>query len=176
VDQKEAFALTFPLIVTATGAKMGKTAAGAVWLSAELTSAFDFYQYFINIDDRDVGKFLKLFTFLPMAEILRLEALEGAELRAAKQVLAFEVTRLLHGEAAAQAAQQSAQAAFSGGGAGDANVPSHELTAAELAAGVKVVDLLAACGLAASRARPGGWWSRAGCGWGTARWGPWTIS
>jgi tyrosyl-tRNA synthetase len=151
VDQKDAFALTFPLIVTATGAKMGKTAAGAVWLSADLTSAFDFYQYFINVDDRDVGKFLKLFTFLPTAEILRLEALQGAELRAAKQVLAFEVTKLLHGEAAARDAQQSAQAAFGGGGAGDANVPSHGLRAAELAAGVKVVDLLAACGLAASK-------------------------
>ena len=117
VDQKEAFALTFPLMVTATGAKMGKTAAGAVWLSPELTSVFDFYQYFINVDDRDVGRFLKLFTFLPLPEIERLTAVQGAELRAAKQALAFEATRIVHGDEAAEAAQRAAAAAFGGGGA-----------------------------------------------------------
>ena len=150
VDHKEAYALTFPLVVTATGVKMGKTAEGAVFLSPELTSVFDFYQYFINVDDRDVGRFLKLFTFLPLAEIDRLTAVQGAELRAAKQVLAFEATRIVHGDAAAEDARAGAQAAFQGGGAG-ANVPSHAVTAAELAAGLKIVDLLAACGLAASK-------------------------
>jgi tyrosyl-tRNA synthetase len=151
VDHKEAFALTHPLVVTASGAKMGKTAEGAIFLSAELTSVFDFYQYFINVDDRDVARFLKLFTLLPLEEIDRLTAVQGAELRAAKQTLAAEATRIVHGEAAAETARQAAQAAFGGGGPGDANVPSHALTAAELAAGVKIVDLLAACGLAASR-------------------------
>jgi tyrosyl-tRNA synthetase len=150
VDQKEAYALTFPLVVTASGVKMGKTAEGAVFLSPEMTSVFDFYQYFINVDDRDVGRLLKLFTFLPLPEIERLTAVQGAELRAAKQVLALEATRIVHGDGAAEEARKGAQAAFSGG-AGDASVPSHGVTAAELAAGLKVVDLLAACGLAASK-------------------------
>jgi tyrosyl-tRNA synthetase len=151
VDQKEAYALTFPLVVTASGAKMGKTAEGAVFLSPDLTSIFDFYQYFINVDDRDVGRFLNLFTFLPVAEIDRLTAVQGAELRAAKQTLAFEATRIVHGDAAAEDARKGAQAAFSGGAGGNANVPSQGVTAAELAAGLKVVDLLAASGLAASK-------------------------
>jgi tyrosyl-tRNA synthetase len=152
VDQKEAYALTFPLVVTATGVKMGKTAEGAVFLSPELTSVFDFYQYFINVDDRDVGRFLKLFTFLPLAEIDRLAALQGAELRTAKQTLALEATRVVHGDTAAEEARTGAQAAFGGGGAGaGTHVPSHEVTVAELGAGLKIVDLLAACGLAASR-------------------------
>jgi tyrosyl-tRNA synthetase len=151
VDQKQAYALTFPLVVTASGAKMGKTAEGAVFLSPEMTSVFDFYQYFINVDDRDVGRFLKLFTFLPLPEIERLTAVQGAELRASKQVLAFEATRVVHGDAAAEEARKGAQAAFGGGGAGDAKVPSHGVSAAELAAGYKIVDLLAASGLAASK-------------------------
>jgi tyrosyl-tRNA synthetase len=153
VEQKEAFGLTFPLLVTATGAKMGKTASGAIWLSAEQTSAFDFYQYFVNIDDRDVGRFLKLLTFLPMAEIQGLAAAQGAELRAGKQALAFEVTRIVHGQEAAETAQRAAQAAFggAGGGEGGADVPTHHLSLAELAAGAKIVDLLAASSLAASK-------------------------
>ena len=151
VEQREAYALTFPLLVTATGAKMGKTASGAVWLSAQLTSVFDFYQYFVNVDDRDVGRFLKLFTFLPMDEIARLAAAEGAELRAGKQALAFEVTKTVHGQEAAETAQRAAQAAFGGGGAGGADVPTHKLSQAELQAGAKIVDLLAASGLAPSK-------------------------
>jgi tyrosyl-tRNA synthetase len=149
LEQKEAFALTFPLVITAAGTKMGKTAAGAVWLAAELTSVFDFYQYFVNVDDRDVGRFLRLFTFLPLAEIEKLAALQGAELRTAKQALAFEATKVVHGEEAASAAQQAARAAF--GGSGDGEVPTHAITAAEAAAGYKVVDLLAASGLAPSK-------------------------
>jgi tyrosyl-tRNA synthetase len=152
MDGKDVHALTFPLMTTASGAKMGKTAAGAVWLSAALTSHFDFYQYFVNVDDRDVARFLRLYTFLPLDEVARLGALKGAEIRAAKAALAFEVTRIVHGDEAAAAAQRAAQAAF-GGGAGDAaaEVPTHELTQAELAAGAKVVDVLAASGLAASK-------------------------
>lgn len=151
VEGKEAYALTFPLLVTATGVKMGKTASGAIWLSAERTSVFDFYQYFVNVDDRDVGRFLKLLTFLPMEEIERLTALQGAEIRTAKQVLAFEVTRNIHGDEAAHAAQNAARAAFGGAGEGGGDVPSHKLSRAELQAGAKIVDLLAASGLAASK-------------------------
>ncbi|MBN2577063.1 MAG: tyrosine--tRNA ligase [Deltaproteobacteria bacterium] len=147
--QVETYALTFPLITTAAGAKMGKTAAGAVWLSGERTSPFDFYQYFVNVDDRDVGRFLKLLTFLPVDEIGRLAALEGAELRAAKHALAFEATALVHGKAAAETAQKAARAAFGGGG-GEL-VPTHVVTGSDLAAGLKTVDLLAAAGLVNSK-------------------------
>ena len=149
LHQAETYALTFPLITTAAGAKMGKTAAGAVWLAAERTSPFDFYQYFINVDDRDVGRFLKLLTFLPMDEIGRLTAREGAELRTAKQILAYEVTAIVHGKEAAENAQNAARAAFGGGG-GEL-VPTHVVSAAELSAGLKTVDLLAAAGLAVSK-------------------------
>jgi tyrosyl-tRNA synthetase len=147
LDQAEAYALTFPLITTAAGAKMGKTAAGAVWLAADRTSPFDFYQYFVNVDDRDVGRFLKLLTFLPMAELEKLAALEGAELRAAKQALALAVTEIVHGAEAAEAAQKAAQAAFGGGGAGEL-VPTYEV---DFSGEVKIVDLLAAAGLAPSK-------------------------
>jgi tyrosyl-tRNA synthetase len=149
LHQAETYALTFPLITTAAGAKMGKTAAGAVWLSAERTSPFDFYQYFVNVDDRDVARFLKLLTFLPMDEIGRLAALEGAELRVAKQTLAVAVTAIVHGQAEAEKAQNAARAAFGGGG-GDL-VPTHVVVASDVAAGLRTVDLLAAAGLAASK-------------------------
>jgi tyrosyl-tRNA synthetase len=149
LHQTETYALTFPLITTAAGAKMGKTAAGAVWLSAERTSPFDFYQYFVNVDDRDVGRFLKLLTFVPMDEVLRLSALEGAELRSAKQRLAYETTAIVHGKEAADMAQNAARAAFGGGG-GDL-VPTYTVSAANLVAGIKSVDLLTAAGLAVSK-------------------------
>jgi tyrosyl-tRNA synthetase len=149
LHQSETYALTFPLITTATGAKMGKTAAGAVWLSAERTTAFDFYQYFVNVDDRDVARFLKLLTFLPLDEIQRMTSAEGAELRAAKQTLAFETTAIVHGKEAAQTAQDAARAAFGGGG-GEL-VPTYAVDAAELQSGMKIVDLLFSAGLAASK-------------------------
>lgn len=149
LHQTETYALTFPLITTAAGAKMGKTAAGAVWLSADRTSPFDFYQYFVNVDDRDVGRFLKLLTFVPMDEINRLASAEGAELRAAKQVLAFETTALVHGKEAAQTAQDAARAAFGGGG-GEL-VPTYAVDQTDVQAGMKIVDLLFAAGLAASK-------------------------
>ena len=150
IDQKDTHGLTFPLMTTATGVKMGKTAAGAIWLSAERTSVFDFYQYFVNVDDRDVARFLRLFTFLPLDELDRLSALQGAELRVAKQALAFEVTKVVHGDEAAQTAERAAKSAFGGQG-DDADVPTHVVSSGELGSGLKVVDVLAACGLAASK-------------------------
>lgn len=157
LHQRETYALTFPLITTAAGAKMGKTAAGAVWLAADRTSPFDFYQYFVNVDDRDVGRFLKLLTFVPMDEINRLASAEGAELRAAKQVLAFETTAIVHGKQEAENAQRGARMfkvdLADGVGVGeDLDVlPTVRMDQEELAAGVKIVDLLHSSGLAASK-------------------------
>ncbi len=112
--QKGAYAITFPLLTTASGAKMGKTAAGAVWLSAEKTSPFDFYQFWINTDDRDVVRFLKLYTFLPIAEIEVVSTLEGQDLNLCKTILSFEVTQLAHGTQAAFEAMEAAQSVFGG--------------------------------------------------------------
>jgi len=145
VDQKQAFALTFPLITTASGAKMGKTAAGAVWLDAGRTSPYDFYQYFVNVDDRDVVRFLKLFTFEPIENIAEFERLGGAELIGIKRVLARAVTKIVHGEAEAEKAHRAALAAFGGGG-DESAIPTYTVAGTE-----KVVDVLAASGLAASK-------------------------
>ena len=149
VRQKESFALTFPLLTTASGAKMGKTAAGAVWLDPALTTPYDFFQYFVNVDDRDVIRFMKLLTFIPMGEIARYAELQGAELRDAKRALARGVTEVVHGAAAAGEAAHAASAAFGAAGASDASVPTYEVTEPDGA--IKVVDLLAAAGLAASK-------------------------
>lgn len=147
---KQAFCITFPLLTTARGEKMGKTAGGAVWLDAERTRPYDFYQYWVNTDDRDVRRFLALFTFLPMDEVERLGAAEGAALNAAKEVLAFEATRLCHGEAAAREARAAAQAAFGGGGDLGA-IPSTPVAAGRLAEGIALTDLLVEAGLVASK-------------------------
>ena len=112
VEGKSAFGITFPLITTASGAKMGKSAAGAVWLDAERTSPYDYFQFWINTDDRDVARFLALFTFLPMEEVRQVECLDGADLNAAKTILAYEATLLAHGEEAATQAHQSAITMF----------------------------------------------------------------
>jgi len=112
VEGKNAFGITFPLITTASGAKMGKTAAGAVWLDPERTSPYDYFQFWVNTDDRDVARFLALFTFLPMAEVERVDALEGAQLNVAKSILAFEATRLAHGEDEALKAYGAAVSMF----------------------------------------------------------------
>ena len=112
VEGKSAFGITFPLITTASGAKMGKTAAGAVWLDPDRTAPYDYYQFWVNTDDRDVGRFLALFTFLPMGEIRSVDTLEGADLNAAKSILAFEATRLAHGEEEALKVYQSASSMF----------------------------------------------------------------
>jgi tyrosyl-tRNA synthetase len=150
VADGEAFVMTFPLLATASGQKMGKTAAGAIWLDAELTSPYEFYQFWINVDDRDVQRFLKYYTFLPLEEITRLSALQGAELRQAKEVLAFEVTKLTHGENEARQARDTAHALFEGTGE-LTGVPETAIPQVRLAAGVPVVDLLVETGLAASK-------------------------
>jgi tyrosyl-tRNA synthetase len=146
----EAYALTFPLMTTSSGAKMGKTASGAVWLDAERLSPYEFYQYWINTEDADVERFLKIYTFLPLEEIAGLGALEGAELRRAKEVLAYEVTRLTHGQQEADQARETSRALF-GGGAAPADVPTTALPAAELAAGLAVTELFERVGLVKSR-------------------------
>jgi len=146
MDGTEVFGVTTPLLTTADGAKMGKTAAGAVWLNDNALPAYDFWQYWRNADDRDVGKFLRLFTDLPLDEIARLEALEGAEINRAKIVLANEVTRLCRGDDAARAAEATAAATFAGGGVGDA-LPELALPPG----GLSIVDALVGIGFAASR-------------------------
>jgi tyrosyl-tRNA synthetase len=150
VDQKPAFALTTPLLSTASGAKMGKTVAGAVWLNADLRSPYDYWQFWRNTEDADVGRFLRLFTDLPLAEIARLEALEGAEINDAKKVLAGETTRMLHGEEAAQTAAKAAEAAFEQGRL-SADLPTVEVKAADLEAGILLAALAHDAGLAGSR-------------------------
>ncbi|MFN4136325.1 MAG: tyrosine--tRNA ligase [Novosphingobium sp.] len=146
MDGKEVFGVTTPLLTTADGAKMGKTMNGAVWLNEDALPAWDFWQYWRNTDDRDVGRFLRLFTDLPLDEIARLEALQGSEINAAKIVLANEVTRLVRGEAAAQAAEATAAATFAGGGLGQ-DLPVLE-TGED---GIGIIDALVGLGFAASR-------------------------
>lgn len=142
------YALTTPLLTTASGAKMGKTAQGAVWLNAEQFSPYDFWQYWRNTEDADVGRFLKLFTTLPMDEIRRLEALQGAEINEAKKALATAATALLHGREAAEAAAQTAQTTFSGGTAAD--LPSVTIPGTELDAGLGVLTAFVKAGLVPS--------------------------
>jgi tyrosyl-tRNA synthetase len=147
----ELFALTTPLLTTASGAKMGKTADGAIWLNADKLSPYDYYQYWRNTEDADVGRFLKLFTTLPMAEIKKLETLKDKEINEAKKVLAFEATKLCHGEKAAKDAQDTAQKVFEQGGAGD-DLPTHFVDGNLLKGdGVPFIDLLIATGLASSK-------------------------
>ncbi|MTI95835.1 MAG: tyrosine--tRNA ligase [Firmicutes bacterium] len=146
VDQGEAFGLTFPLLETSDGKKMGKTEAGAVWLSPERLSPYDFYQFWRNTHDDDVARFMKLYTFLPVAEIEELTAQKGEAINKAKTVLAYEVTKLVHGEAEAVRAREAASALF-GAGAGGDSVPSTTLKAEP----VNILDLLVASGLAASK-------------------------
>jgi tyrosyl-tRNA synthetase len=140
MDSKEVFGLTTPLLTTADGAKMGKSAAGAVWLNEEMLPSYDFWQYWRNCDDRDVGKFLRLFTDLPLDEIARLEALEGAAINDAKVVLANEVTKLCRGEDAAVAAQATAQATFAGGGLGQ-GLPTLDVTGEGVRLGAALTEL-----------------------------------
>jgi tyrosyl-tRNA synthetase len=149
IDGRELFGLTTPLITTASGQKMGKTAAGAVWLSPELLSSYDYWQFWRNTEDADVGRFLRLFTDLPLDEIARLQAVGGAEINEAKKLLANEATRLAHGPDAALAAAETARRTFEEGGLGDA-LPRLEIDRAELADGVAVFQLLARTGLCKS--------------------------
>ena len=149
-EQQAAFACTFQLLLTHDGRKMGKTEKGALWLDPNKTSPFDFYQYWRNVDDKDVGKCLGLLTFLPMDEVRRLSALQGSEINEAKKVLAFEVTKLVHGEEEAHKSADAAAALFAGG-ANSASVPSFELTTADLAEDARVTTMLVKSGLCKSQ-------------------------
>jgi tyrosyl-tRNA synthetase len=149
VAEKSLFALTTPLLTTSSGAKMGKTAQGAVWLNADRLSPYEFWQFWRNTEDADVERFLKLFTELPLDECARLGALRDAEINTAKTILANEVTKLAHGEAAAREAEATAKATFGAGGAGEA-LPTVEVARADLDQGIAVFEALRIAGLAKS--------------------------
>ena len=149
VDAQEIFGITSPLITTASGAKMGKTAGGAVWLNEERLSAFDFWQFWRNTEDADVGRFLRLFTELPLDEIARLESLEGAEINQAKIILANEATKLCHGEEAAKASEATATQTFAQGQMSD-GLPQFAMSA-DQAYGLSVLDAFVTAELAASK-------------------------
>lgn len=143
---EQVYGMTFALLTNSEGKKMGKTEKGALWLDRNKTSPYEFYQYWRNIDDADVEKCLALLTFLPMDEVRRLGRLEGAEINKAKEILAFEVTKLIHSEEDAVKAQEAARALF-GAGTDSENMPTTELTRAELGEGMTVIDLMAKAGL-----------------------------
>nr|WP_307774610.1 tyrosine--tRNA ligase [uncultured Cetobacterium sp.] len=144
-DRKQAFAMTCTLLTNSEGKKMGKTAKGALWLDPEKTSPYEFYQYWRNLPDADVAQPLALLTYLPMDEVRRLAALEGAEINEAKKVLAYEVTKIVHGEEEAEKAKQASEALFGNNGVDLTNVPTSEITADKL--GMGVVDLMVELGL-----------------------------
>jgi len=146
----ELFALTSPLLATSSGAKMGKTAAGAVWLKPERLTPYDFWQYWRNAEDEDVGRFLRVFTELPLDEIAKLEALRGQEINEAKKILATEVTTLAHGKPAAEQAAETARRTFEEGGKAG-TLPTVDVPRARLAAGIAAFELLHQAGLAESR-------------------------
>ncbi|MDK4734110.1 tyrosine--tRNA ligase [Rhizobium sp. CNPSo 3490] len=143
------YALTTPLLTTSSGAKMGKTASGAVWLNEDVFSPYDFWQYWRNTEDADVGRFLKIFTRLPLAEIARLEALGGAEINEAKKILATEATAIVHGREAAEASAETARTTFEEGRVAE-NLPSVEIPATELDGGIGLLSLMVRAGLAGS--------------------------
>ncbi|MFO7483026.1 tyrosine--tRNA ligase [Oceanibaculum nanhaiense] len=149
VEDAALYGLTSPLITTASGAKMGKTANGAVWLNDDRLSPYDFWQFWRNTEDADVGRFLRLFTELPLDEIARLEALDGAEINEAKKMLAFEATRLCHGEEAANEAAETARRTFEEGATAE-GLPTVEIPQAQLAGGLPAYEALRLAGLAAS--------------------------
>ncbi len=149
VDGREVFGLTTPLITTASGQKMGKSQAGAVWLSPTRLSDYEYWQFWRNCEDGDVGRFLRLFTELPLEEVARLEALEGAEMNEAKKILANQATASLRGEAAAEQAAETAKRTFEGDGLGQ-DLPSIEVPRARLAEGIALFQLLREAGLVAS--------------------------
>jgi tyrosyl-tRNA synthetase len=143
------YALTTPLLTTSSGAKMGKTAKGAVWLNGDLFSPYDFWQYFRNTEDDDVGKFLKIFTRLPLDEIARLEALGGSEINEAKKILATEATAVVHGREAALAAAETARKTFEEGALAE-SLPTIDIPRAELDAGVGVLGIFVTAGFVVS--------------------------
>ncbi len=136
MENAQLFGLTTPLITTSSGAKMGKTAAGAVWLNADQKSPYDYWQFWRNTEDKDVGRFLRLFTDLPLAEIARLERLEGSELNDAKKILATEATAILHGRKMADDAAETTQQTFEGGGSWQKYLPTIEIPKADFPLGI----------------------------------------
>ncbi len=148
-DNAELFGLTSPLITTSSGAKMGKTAAGAVWLSADMLSPYDYWQYWRNVEDADVGRFLRVFTDMPLDEIARLEALKGSQLNDAKKTLANEATALCHGRPEADRAAETSRQTFEGAGL-SANLPTVDIPRAEIAAGIGVLAAFTRAGLTSS--------------------------
>ena len=149
-DGAEVFGVTTPLLTTASGKKMGKTEDGAVWLNADMFSAYDYWQYWRNTEDADVAKMLALFTTMPMDEVRRLGALEGAEINDAKKILATEATAMLHGREAATSAEATAQKTFEQGGLGG-DLPSLDLAKSDIASGAAMIDQFIALGLCASK-------------------------
>ena len=149
VAEKQLYGLTTPLLTTASGAKMGKTADGAVWLNEDALGAYEYWQYWRNCEDADVGRFLRLFTELPMDEIARLESLQGAEINDAKKILADEATRLCRGDAAAELARSTAETTFEQGGMGE-DLPSVDVPRADLEAGIGVLAAFTMAGLSSS--------------------------
>jgi tyrosyl-tRNA synthetase len=150
IDQRQLFGLTTPLLTTSSGAKMGKSATGAIWLNSERLSPYEFWQFWRNVEDDDVARFLRLFTELPMDEVQRLGKLQGAEINAAKEVLANEVTRLAHGSEATKAAAATARSTFMEGDAAQ-GLPSIDVANTELEQGVSLATLLHRGGLVTSR-------------------------
>ncbi len=149
VESKPAFGMTFTLLTTSEGKKMGKTESGAIWLDPKKTSPYEFYQYWRNVDDSDVEKCLSLLTFLPMNEVRKLSSLEGAEINKAKEVLAYEVTKLVHGQEEAQKAQKAAKALFSGNKQAS-SIPTTELSKSIFEDGIGILSLLTKVGLTSS--------------------------
>lgn len=149
-DRVQLYALTAPLLTTPDGKKMGKTVNGAVWLNADMLSPYDYYQYWRNVDDAMVSTLLRRFTILPMDEVKKLESLEGSEINDAKKILAFEATKLCHGEQAAKDAEITAQKVFEQGGVGD-DLPSVEIDSARLGQGISILDLFVESGLVDSK-------------------------
>ncbi len=149
-ESKDAYGMTFTLLTTSEGKKMGKTEKGALWLDPEKVTPYEFYQYWRNVDDKDVIRLLKLVTFVPMEEIAEYEKLEGQELNAVKSRLAYEVTKMVHGEEEANKADQAAKAVF-GAGADDSNMPTYDMAAEDAENGINILDLLVKSGLAPSK-------------------------
>lgn len=150
MDQKEAYGLTFKLLTTSDGVKMGKTQKGAVWLDPKKTTPYEFYQYWRNVDDNDVEKCLSLLTFLPMDEIRALGSLEGSEINKAKEILAYEVTNIVHGEEEAKKAQEASRALFAGGVSGG-SIPTTNMDKSNFENGFNILDILVSLKLAPSK-------------------------
>ncbi|GAU76339.1 tyrosine--tRNA ligase [Fusibacter sp. 3D3] len=150
MEQEQVYGLTFKLLLTSEGKKMGKTESGAIWIDPDKTSPYELFQYLRNVEDADVENCLRLLTFIPMDEVRRLGALEGAQINKAKEILAFEFTKIIHGEAEAQKALDAAQALFAGGGDSE-NIPSTTLKASDFSDGMPLLDLLMRLELIASK-------------------------